>query len=76
MAALSQRMGEPYKVYLHAEMAAIIRCRDLSKAWSIEVYRVNSLGEYKLARPCPICQEAIRQAGIQKVFFTEDERKD
>jgi len=63
-------MGEPYKVFLHAEVAAIIRCRDLGKADSITVYRSTRLGKSANSTPCPICRTAIREAGIKKVYHT------
>lgn len=75
MASLSEQMGEPYKIYLHAEVAAIVRCKDLSKAYSMEIYRVDKRGNYRLAKPCPICQAAIREAGIKHVWFSTNTKK-
>jgi deoxycytidylate deaminase len=61
----------PEKVYLHAEIDAIAKCRDLSKAYSIEVIRVNNEGKYLLSAPCPICRSAISSTGIKKVIYYE-----
>ena len=66
----AQAAGSPEKQYLHAEVAAIIRCRDLSKAHRIVVARFNRAGEPVLAKPCSICETAIRAAGIQIVEHT------
>lgn len=67
-AMLAQRMGQHHKVFLHAEIHAITRCRDLSKAYKISVFRYNRAGEPVLAMPCEICAAAIDRAGIR---FTE-----
>jgi len=66
------RVGRPEKVFLHAEMDAIIRCRDLTKAHRILVSRVSRKGKYANAKPCPICQDAINEAGIGEVEWTCD----
>ncbi len=67
MAALSASFNEPYKIYLHAEVAAILKCRDLTKAHRILVTRVGKSGNILLAKPCKICQSAIEAAGIKIV---------
>ena len=64
------RVGRPEKVFLHAEMDAIIRCRDLSKAHRIFVSRVSRKGSYVNAKPCPICQDALKEAGVTNVEWT------
>lgn len=48
-----------FKQFLHAEIAAIIRCKDLSKAHSIFVSRPIRSGGFGNAKPCPICMHAI-----------------
>lgn len=62
--------GEPHKVYLHSEVDAIIKCPDLSKAEKIVVFRHAEDGSPANARPCRICQHAIKLAGISKVEHT------
>jgi tRNA(Arg) A34 adenosine deaminase TadA len=63
-------VGMPEKVYLHAEISAITRCRDLSQAHSITVYRYGKDSRPLLAKPCKVCEEAIKLSGIKKVFHT------
>jgi len=58
--------NQPEKIYLHAEIAAIVRCRRIRSAHRIFISRGNS----QLAKPCPICQIAIREAGINIVEYT------
>lgn len=69
-ARLAKKVGMPEKQYLHAEIDAIIRCRDLSKAHKISVHRVGRSGKMMLAKPCKICREAIKVASIQKIEWT------
>lgn len=63
-------VGEPYKIFAHAEIAAIIRCKDLSKAHRILVSRVDGKGNLLLAKPCAICQSALSAANIKFVEHT------
>lgn len=66
----ARRAGEPEKVYIHAEVASIVKCKDLSKAHTIAVFRYHEDGSPAKARPCCICQSAIRAAGIKFVEHT------
>lgn len=66
------KVGLPEKIFLHAEMDAIIRCKSLLKAHKIFVSRISAKGKYVNAKPCPICQDAIKEAGIQLVEWTCD----
>lgn len=70
MKKYAQQVGEPYKEYLHAEIAAILKCADLKKAHKISVFRFNADGKPALAKPCKICQGAIEAAGIKVVVHT------
>ena len=64
------RVGEDYKIFLHAEIHAITRCLNLSKAYSISIFRYNENGEPVLAKPCAICASAIKATSIKKVTHT------
>jgi len=64
------KMGEPYKQYLHAEIHAITRCKNLKKAHKIAIYRYDKEGKPALAAPCPICLTAIRESGISVIEHT------
>lgn len=63
--------GLPDKQYLHAEVAAILRVRDISKAHTISVERYNSKGEPVNAKPCVICERVIQASGITNVEWTK-----
>lgn len=60
--------GLPEKVYLHAEMAALVRCRE--QADTIVVARVNRQGKLRLSRPCPVCLLALNAAGTLQVAYS------
>lgn len=64
------RAGEPYKMYLHAEVHAITLCKDLSKAHSMKIFRFLEDGSPASAKPCSICCSAISAAGIKIVDHT------
>ena len=66
----AERVGLPDKQFLHAEIHAIARCKDLSKAHKILVTRFGRTGEPLLAKPCPVCQSAIKAAGIELIEHT------
>jgi tRNA(Arg) A34 adenosine deaminase TadA len=69
-AAHAKRAGEPHRVFLHAEIHAISLCRDLTKAHSMKIFRFLEDGSPALARPCVVCESAIRSSGIQIVDHT------
>lgn len=69
-AEYARSAGEPQKVFLHAEIHAITKCRDLSKAHKISVFRYLEDGSPADAKPCKICQKAVKKAGIEIVEHT------
>lgn len=66
----AEKVGLPDKQFLHAEIHAITKCKDLSKAHRILVTRYGKKGSPLLAKPCPVCQSAIEAAGIKVVEWT------
>lgn len=66
----AKRIGDEEKIFLHAEIAAIAKCRDLSKAHKMMIFRYDSRGNPVLAKPCPICQSAIKETSIKFVEHT------
>ena len=69
-ARYARAVGLPEKQFLHAEIAAIIKCKSLEKAHRILVTRINKKGKPALAKPCLVCEVAIREAGIKEVDWT------
>lgn len=64
------KVGLPDKQFLHAEIHAIVKCKQLQKAHKIVVMRYDSKGAPRTAKPCPVCQSAIEAAGIKFVEHT------
>lgn len=64
------KVGLPEKQFLHAEIAAITRCSDLSKAYRILVTRYDKKGDPVLAKPCPVCMSAISATPIRQIDHT------
>jgi tRNA(Arg) A34 adenosine deaminase TadA len=69
-ASFARKAGTEHKIFLHAEVHAITRCKDLSKAYKILVTRYSKEGKPMLAKPCKICRSAIEAAGIKIVEHT------
>lgn len=69
-AKLAERHGRKEQIYLHAEIAALVKLRGVDKAHRIVVERYLKDGTPANAKPCPICEEAIRLAGIKIVEHT------
>lgn len=65
----AELVGLEDKIFLHAEMAAMVRCRG-GEPHKIYIARVDSEGEPMYAAPCPICSMAIKAAGIVSVEYT------
>lgn len=69
-AAHAKKTNNPDKIYLHAEIHAIARCKQLYKAHKIFVSRWDKNGNPMLAKPCVVCLSAIQAAGIQVIEHT------
>ncbi len=71
----AKRQKRPNKEFLHAEIGAIIKLKpqDRERAYRITVYRFDLQGKPKLAKPCPICLAAIKDAGIKEIYYTKDD---
>ena len=70
-AKFAQKVGLCEKIFLHAEIAALVKCRE--ECDTIVVARVNPQGKLRMARPCPICDLALREAGISKIHYTTNQ---
>jgi len=69
-ARAANKVGRPSCIYLHAEIAALVKIKDWSKAYKLVVMRYLKDGTPANAAPCSICQEAFRQTGIKIVQHT------
>ena len=62
--------GVKDKIFLHAEIHAIARCRNIQAATKIVITRFGAKGEPRNAKPCEICQEALLHTPIRNVVYT------
>ena len=62
--------GKPDAIYLHAEVAAIVKLRNWKEAYKITIVRYTRKGESALASPCAICRSVIKQTGIKEICYT------
>ena len=69
-AKCAEQVGLPHKQFLHAEIHAIVKCKQLDKAHKIVVMRFDKQGNARNAKPCPVCQSAIEATGIKIVEHT------
>ena len=67
---LACNVGKPEAIYLHAEIAAILKLPKNSKPHTILVERYNTNGQPVLAKPCPICIQAIKEKEINNILHT------
>ena len=69
-AYLAKQVGHESQICLHAEIAAILKCKGKS-IYRITTERYDANGLPVNARPCKICQLAIKMFGIIKVEYTK-----
>lgn len=60
--------------HVHAEVDALIRSgyEDLTGC-EIFVYRETKAGHLANSKPCPACMQAIKDSGIQYIYFTSED---
>jgi tRNA(Arg) A34 adenosine deaminase TadA len=68
-AKFAKKNGKEGAIYLHAEIAAIVKCKDIKNAHKITVMRIEN-GIEKIAKPCNICMAAITSVGINYIEHT------
>lgn len=73
MKELASKTSKKESCYLHAEVAAIIKAK--GKAKTLLVTRLTAKNTVALARPCPICEIALREAEIENVYYTNNDKE-
>ena len=71
-AYFAKKVGHPNKIYLHAEIAALVQAgtMETNQVHEISIVRLNKKGEFRPSKPCPICIEALKAFGVQHVVYT------
>lgn len=58
----------------HAELSCISGiCRSKTNGASIFVVRINKKGQLRLSKPCSMCHQALKHAGIKKVYYSTND---
>jgi len=58
---------------LHAELATVLNLdRSITQGADIYVVRVNNQGNFKMSKPCLMCDTALRHVGIKRIYYTTD----
>lgn len=66
----AKRVNEQDKIFLHAEVAAIVKCKNLKDAHSMFIARWYKNGEPANATPCKVCMSAISSTNIKIINHT------
>ncbi len=69
-AKFAEKAGQPERIFLHAEIAALIKLERGMKPYRIFVERRTKDDRPALAQPCPVCMAAIKHYGVEHVEFT------
>jgi tRNA(Arg) A34 adenosine deaminase TadA len=69
-AKFAAKAKQPLRVFLHAEIAALVKLREGQKPYKIHIERKRKDGTFAIAAPCDVCRAAIRHWGIQHVSYS------
>jgi deoxycytidylate deaminase len=63
------------QTFIHAEVDAIIKCRNIKDAYSIEVFNYTERGNPAMSKPCPLCMSLINKTPIRVIKYHDKEEK-
>lgn len=66
----AKKVGLPEKTFQHAELSAVVKCKDISKAHKISIFRYTKDGKPANAKPCLVCQSLLNAVGISLIEHT------
>jgi deoxycytidylate deaminase len=64
----ARKIGNKDKIFKHAEIDALIKCKH--KPYAIYLARLGKNNKPLLSKPCKLCQLALKDAGIKKIYHT------
>ena len=70
-AYFAKKVGHPQRIYIHAEIQALIRSGD-NQVHVMCVTREDKLGNSLPSKPCPVCYEAIRAYGVKYIYYMDE----
>jgi deoxycytidylate deaminase len=63
-----------YHATLHAELASVLNVeRRSTEGATVYVVRINKAGQFRLSKPCLMCEAALRYCGVKKVVYSTAE---
>jgi len=66
--------GNSANATLHAELASILNIeRENTENSTVYTVRVNNAGEYRLSKPCRMCERAMRFCGVKRVVYSTND---
>lgn len=69
MQSLAKEVGLDEKIYLHAEVQALLKAGE-RKVHTMKIMRQTKDGALANAKPCPICTKAIKLFDVQFVQYS------
>ena len=69
-AHFAQKAGEPERIYLHAEIAALVKLRKTDVPYRIFISRQKRDGSMGNAKPCALCLAALQHWKINNISYT------
>lgn len=69
-AKFAQQVGQPDRIFLHAELAALVKLKRNDRPVRVVVERYMRNGQPANAKPCPVCEAALKHWGVSKVEYT------
>ena len=62
------------KATLHAELGCVLNLdRSVTQGTDIYVIRINRRGDFRLSKPCQMCEAALRYVGVKRAFYTTND---
>ena len=58
------------KIYIHAEIHAILKAKDEVKDADLLVIRLNKNDELCMAKPCDVCKQLIIDSNIRNIVYS------
>lgn len=69
--AMRFKKQNPKDATIHAELGAILNMdRKQTEGSIVYVVRTNKQQEFRMSKPCDMCEEALRWVGIKKVVYS------
>jgi len=48
--------------------------RNKTEGADVYVARIGKKGDFKMSKPCPMCESALRYVGVKRVIYTIDDK--